>query len=244
MARQGRAQQAFRIVLVEPEYEINLGAACRAMANFGFSELVLVNPRCDPVGFDAVMHSKHAVDVLRKARTCGSLKQAVKGCKFVVGTTGVLRRHKHTLRNPLTLPEFAKRKFAGNIALLFGREGIGLSESEIDQCDALVTIPTDRHYPVMNLSHAIAVVLYAISGIKVNTISSAKEKEKEHLIKSFDLLVTRYSHEMRNPHKVRIAFRRVLGRAVVSDVEARCMMGVLRRAGRELGERKLKSREK
>jgi len=78
----------------------------------------------------------------------------------------------------------------------------------------------------------------------VNTISSAGEKEKEHLIESFDLLIQRYSHEMRNPHKVGIAFRRVLGRAVVSDVEARCLMGVLGRVGRELNERKLRAREK
>ena len=55
--------QRFRVVLVEPEYEQNLGAVARAMKNFGFSDLRLVNPKCDPLGFDSVKFSKHARDV-------------------------------------------------------------------------------------------------------------------------------------------------------------------------------------
>ncbi|HQT45524.1 MAG TPA: RNA methyltransferase, partial [Candidatus Micrarchaeota archaeon] len=154
--------QKFRVVLVEPEYSINLGAVCRAMSNFGFSDLAIVNPKC-PIGFTAKKYAKHAKHILLSAKLAKSVKDAVSGCDFIVGTTGVLRRHKATLRDPATLSVFSKSIPKGRIAVLFGREGIGLMRNEIDMCDMLVRIETSDGYPIMNLSHAVAVFLYSVS---------------------------------------------------------------------------------
>ena len=105
-----KRQQRFRIVLVGPEYGLNVGAVARAMKNFGFSDLAIVSPRCDPRGFDAIKYSKHARDVLESARICKSVKEAARGCKFIVGTTGVIYRHWHqTIRSPISLELFAKK---------------------------------------------------------------------------------------------------------------------------------------
>lgn len=231
-----------RIVLVEPEYEINLGSVCRVMKNFGQKSLYLVNPKCDKNGFDAVMFSKHAKDVLQKAKVCASMQEAIDGCELSIGTTGILSRHKHTLRNPLTLTVLAQklqaRKKAGEIALVFGREGIGLSQEEIDACDFLVTIPTSRSYPIMNLSHSVAVVLYELCKLKLHTITSAGAGEKEHLKLVFGSLVDRYSSSLRNPHKIKIAFERVLGRSLVSDKECAALLSALSHAKKELEGRK------
>ncbi|MDE1798339.1 MAG: RNA methyltransferase, partial [Candidatus Micrarchaeota archaeon] len=158
--------QKYRIVLVEPEYELNLGAAARLMRNFGLAPLYLVRPGAS-IGFTAKMHAKHAADLLEGAVVCKTLDKALGGCSQVVGTTGVLRRHRHALRHPLMLEEFRKMQAekkpdAKPIAILFGREGIGLSEAEISRCDVLITVPTTAKYPVMNLSHALGVVLYAL----------------------------------------------------------------------------------
>jgi len=228
----------FRIVLVEPEYEINLGASCRVLKNFGQKNLYLVNPKCDKGGFDAVMFSKHAKDVLQKAKVCANVQEAIEGCELVVGTTGILERHKHTLRNPLTLPVLAEklkeRKKMGEIALLFGREGIGLSKDEIDVCDILVTIPTSRTYPIMNVSHAVAVVLYELCQIKLHTITGAGGEEKKHLQLVFDGIVDRYATSLRNPHKIKIAFERVLGRSLISDKECAALLSALSHAKKEL----------
>jgi tRNA/rRNA methyltransferase len=104
------AQGRFRIVLVSPEYEQNLGAVARAMKNFGFSELFMVAPKCDPQGFDAIKFSKHAREVLESARICKTLAEATRGCKLSVGTTGVVFRHWHqTIRSPISLEAFAKK---------------------------------------------------------------------------------------------------------------------------------------
>ena len=230
--------QRFRVVLVEPEYEQNLGAVARAMKNFGFSELCLVNPKCAPLGFDAVKFSKHARDVLEGAKVCKSLAEATKGCKFAVGTTGVLYRHwSETFRSPISVRELRKCLLAqkqGNVALVFGNEGVGLSEKDISACDLIVTIPTNKEYPILNLSHAVSIALYELSGLPVLGFEPAGEKEKERLMETFSLLVQRYAKLMRNPRKVKIAFRRMVGKAMLTDKECASILGVARRAVREL----------
>ena len=224
----------FRVVLVCPEYEINLGAVARAMKNFGHSELYLVNPNCNPLGFDAIMHSKHAREVLEGARICKSLKQATRGCKYAVGTTGVIFRHWHeTIRSPISLEAFAKKAKSareGKIALVFGNEGVGLSEKDISACDFLITIPTSDAYPILNLSHAVAIVLYGLSSYAPRAYVPSGEKEKEALIKAFSLIVDCFAHDLRNPKKVKVAFRRIIGKAMPTDKECAAVLGVLRRA--------------
>ena len=233
-----KTQQRFRVVLVEPEYEINVGSVARAMANFGFTELFIVSPRCDPNGFDAIKFSKHARGILESARICKSVKEATRGCKFLVGTTGVTFRHWHkTIRSPIALSEFAKKAKAqkeGKIALLFGNEGIGLTEAQISGCDFLVTIPTADAYPVVNLSHAVAITLYELSDYAPRAFVPAGGKEKEALIDAFGLIVDKFSLLLRNPKKVKVAFRRMVGKSMATDKEVASILGVLRRAEREI----------
>ncbi len=234
-------QQRFRVVLVEPEYELNVGAVARAMKNFGFSELCLVNPKCDPTGFDAIMHSKHAREILEGARTFKSLAAATRGCKFTVGATGVIYRHWHkTIRSPISLEKFVQKASAqkeGKIALVFGNEGVGLSEKDISRCDFLITIPTADAYPILNLSHAVAIVLYELSTYAPRAYVPSGEKEKEALIAAFSLITDKFARELRNPKKVKVAFRRIIGKAMPTDKECAAVLGVMRRAGREIGKK-------
>ncbi len=227
------AGQKFKIVLVEPEYSINLGAVCRAMSNFGFSDLAIVNPKC-PIGFTAKKYAKHAKYLLTSAKIAKSVKDAVSGCDFIVGTTGVLRRHKATLRDPATLSEFAKSVPNGRIAVLFGREGIGLMRNEIDMCDMLVRIETSDDYPIMNLSHAVAVFLYSVSKHEIPEFEMASSGERRQLGLFFDALAISCGKELRNPARVSVAFKRVVARSKVTKIEAASMLAVLRLASQKL----------
>ena len=235
MAKQ---QQRFRVVLVEPEYELNVGAVARAMKNFGYSELVLVRPKCDPTGFDAIMHSKHAREILEGAKTYKTLSAATRGCKFTVGATGVIYRHWHeTIRSPIGLRAFSekvKKQKEGNFALVFGNEGVGLSEKDISACDFLITVPTSDAYPILNLSHAVAIVLYELSTYQPRAYTPAGEKEKEALIEAFSLITDKFAHDLRNAKKVKVAFRRIIGKAIPTDKECAAVLGVLRRAEKEI----------
>lgn len=233
-----KQSERFRIILVQPKYEQNLGAVARIMKNFGFSELYLVAPRCDPLGFDSIKFSKHARELLEGAKICKDFAAARRGCKFAVGTTGVIFRHwNETFRSPILLRELEKKLASekeGKVALVFGNEEVGLSERDISACDFLVTIPASKTYPILNLSHAVAITLYELSGLNTPNFAQAGEREKEKLMEAFGLLVDRYGKLMRNPRKVKIAFRRMVGKAMLSDKECVSILGVVRRAVREL----------
>jgi TrmH family RNA methyltransferase len=229
-------QKTVRIVLVEPEYEINIGHAARVMANFGFDELYIVKPKVE-VGFNAKMFAKHASHLLQKAEVVPHLEDALKGCNFVVGTTGIVGRGRNIIRNPITPAKFARnmRKLDGRFALLFGREGTGLNQEEIRRCDFLVTIPADKSYPVLNLSHALAIILYELSSNKEeNMIIPASGEEKEMLIHCFNSIVDHFSKRLRSPEKIKLSFKRVIGRSLISDVEAAAILCILQRIRKKL----------
>ncbi|MEW5996094.1 MAG: TrmH family RNA methyltransferase [Candidatus Micrarchaeota archaeon] len=226
----------FAIVLVEPEYDLNVGMSARVMKNFGFSDLRIVKPRCE-VGFDAVKYSKHAVGLLKRVKKYGTLKAAVRGCGLVVGTTGILERNKGTIRSALPLKKFCTGLGTGSwvpetgtVALLFGREGIGLNEKEIGECDLLVHAEADSGYPVLNLSHAMAVVLYSVrmasgKGKKMRE-GRMKPSERRALTHMFKLVAEKY--KVRNPERCRVAFARVLARANPTSKEGHSLLGAFR----------------
>lgn len=219
-----------RIVLVETEHELNLGYCARTAANFGFKNLVLVNPKADPTGKDATKYSKHARKVLENACVVKSLAEATRGCSIVAATSGVVLRGKGIVRTPMSPRAFASRmkNVDGEIAIVFGREGTGLTSSEVNACDVLVRVPADFTYPVLNISHAMAVILYEVRMLsRPKVVKRADAGTREALARQFDELTQRFSH-LRNADKVRQAFRRILARAVVSDLEAKALLSVFR----------------
>ena len=223
------------IVLVGTEYEFNLGMSARVMKNFGLKKLRIVEPYCG-MGPDAIMYSKHAKEVIKGAEFYPNLREAVEDCDASVGFTGVLKRNRGTIRAAVPLRKFVERadEYKGKVALVFGREGIGLNVKEIKECDYLVHIETDSEYSILNLSHAVAVVLYALSTRKVKRTREKRlsGKEKEVLIQMFKSLLGRY--KLRNPERCEVAFRRVIGRANPTEKEGRSIMNVLRVVREEL----------
>ncbi|MBI5158854.1 TrmJ/YjtD family RNA methyltransferase [Candidatus Micrarchaeota archaeon] len=228
-----------RVVLVEPEYEMNLGYCARVCANFGFEKLFIVNPKCS-IGFVAKKYSKHAVKLLEGARIVKTLSEATQGCEFVVGTSAVLKRGRSVLRNPISPRAFVEkiRNVDGEFALLIGREGTGLSKREIDACDLLVRIPASFKYSTLNVSHALAVLLYELRLVsKPKQVQRSSKAEREKMSELFGEIVDVFAVSLRNPAKIKQAFRRMVGRAVPSDVEAASILGVLRKTKEKLKEK-------
>jgi TrmH family RNA methyltransferase len=145
--------------LVAPRNPLNIGAAARAMSNFGFGRLRLVNPY--HVAFQEARSAVHAHEILRDAEEFATLADAIADCSLVVGTTSLGHRElQHTLR-PL---EYAgkllrKRLAAAPVALLFGSEKFGLSNEDMSYCHWLLRIGTEGS---MNLGQAVAVCLYEL----------------------------------------------------------------------------------
>ncbi len=218
----------FRIVLVEPLYEINIGFACRIMKNFGFKNLCLVRPRT-PITEVSRMFAAKARDVLESAIVVDSLEEALKGFDLKVGTTGKLASSRNVLRSvvpPWHLHELMS--YEGRVALIFGREDIGLTNEELSMCDVLVNIPTSEEYPVMNVTHAMAVILYELSKVYIRPKAKlANAKLREVALKYFAEILTLIDFPKEKRPKAQLAFKRILGKSFTSQKEMQIMLAFL-----------------
>jgi tRNA/rRNA methyltransferase len=221
---------SIRIVLVEPLHDGNVGAIARAMMNFGVEDLVLVRPCA--IGEEAVKRSMHAIDVLKNARTVFTEDEALDGVDYLVATSGIdTSNDKKFPRISMTPEAFAEKisGFDGVVALLFGREDFGLDNDLVKRCDFLVTIPADPAYPIMNISHAVAVLLYVLHarGAVKTGPKKASESEVERLNEYFSRLLDTIDYPEHKKEKARVMFRRLIARAMPSTWEFHTLMGIL-----------------
>src|SRR5271157_1760167 len=164
-----------RVVLVATRNPLNLGAAARAMSNFGFTHLRVVNPY--ELAFREARSAVGASALLANAGEYKSVADAVADCTLVVGTTAVGHRELH---HPLRRLEYGARLIrkqlagAGRVALLFGSEKVGLSNEDLSHCHWLMRIPTREEHISMNLGQAVAVCLYEL----VRDGKTARSQEK------------------------------------------------------------------
>ena len=167
-----------RLVLVGPRNPLNIGAAARAMSNFGFLRLRVVNPY--EVAFREARSAMGAAPLLTAAEEFPSVAEAVADCALVVGTTAIQHRE---LRHPLRRLEYGARLIrrqcaGGRVALLFGSEKTGLSNEDLSHCHWLLHIPTRPQHLSMNLGQAVAVCLYELVR-DAKQVSRAKKENIE-----------------------------------------------------------------
>ncbi len=230
------------IILIETEHAQNLGAVCRAIANFGFDKLVLINPKCSKDDIDALMRAKHeALPILKSARICDF--SVLDEFDYLIGTTARNGSPFNLQRSPLTPEEMAVhieeegllKDSKINVGLLIGREGHGLFNEELKKCDYVVTIPTHHKYVTMNVSHAVAVLLYELykkKGTKKiqDRFLKASLKEKEIILKNLDIVLakTDFGTEGRKETQ-RFVWKRMIGKAVLTKREAFALIGFLKK---------------
>ena len=154
---------SLRVVLVSPRNPLNIGAAARAMFNFGFSRLRLVNPY--DVAFREARSAIGAGEILKSAGEFQSVAEAVADCALVVGTTSIGHRGlAHTVhRLEQGTPLVREQLESAPVALLFGSEKFGLSNEDLAHCHWLIRIATSDREHSMNLGQAVAVCLYELS---------------------------------------------------------------------------------
>jgi TrmH family RNA methyltransferase len=161
----------WRIVLVRPRNPLNIGAAARAMANFGFRDLLVAKPY-EPT-WQETRSAVGAEDVVKSAQAVPTLLDAIGDAALVIGTTSGARRHLTRDLVPLgeltdwiesrIKPVSSRHRRTLKAALLFGSEKTGLSNDEMSHCNVLVRIPTSADCPSMNLGQAVAVCCYELS---------------------------------------------------------------------------------
>lgn len=234
-----------RIVLVETSHPGNIGGIARAMKNMGLSQLVLVNPREYPSQI-ASARASSAADVLDNARVVSSLDEALVGAKLVVGASARLRK--------VSWPQLDVRETAklalevaeeGEVALVFGREDSGLSNSELDKCHYLAHIPSNPTYSSLNIGAAVQVFAYEC--LMATQIKSVHQKGYQSKLATTDQLEGFYDHlyqalqdiEFLDPAKnarFMRRMRRLFNRSQLDVKEIDILRGILTSAQRKAEE--------
>lgn len=236
-----------RIVLVRPRNPLNIGAAARAMANFGCNDLVVVQPYVE--AWKTARSARAGIKVLEQAECADSVVEAVRDCQLVVGTTAATGR---TPEIPLSSwPRVAARlPQRGRTALLFGSEKTGLSIEEISYCRQLARIPTLPGAPSMNLGQAVAVCCYELARLRqIEGFDAPPEmemamelpanlasmEERERLVQGFHPLLETLGVMLPQHHASQIRrLREMLLRWRITSADSRLLLGVAREMKRML----------
>ena len=149
--------QNIRIVLVETSHSGNIGSAARAMKTMGLSNLYLVSPKS--VDEQSITLAAGADDVVHNAHIVDTFEQAIEDCSLVIGTSARLRHLQSTLIEPRECAEKAS-EHQGQVAVVFGRERVGLTNEELLKCHYHLNIPANPEYSSLNLAMAVQLVSY------------------------------------------------------------------------------------
>ncbi len=223
------------IVLIQPEISGNIGAICRIMKNFDFSELILINPKCDHLSTEVRNRAKHAQDILKKTKVVSQWPKF----DYVIGTTAKLGSDYNVNRLPL-LPEQLAVKLSKlpnkcKVGLLFGRECSGLTNEEVEKCDFIVTIPSSKKYPTLNLSHSVGIILYELFKVsgnvtKLDRINPAKDIDKKQIMKMLNNIFNKLEFSTKEKKDTqKMVWKRVINKAMLTKREAFVVMGFLRK---------------
>ncbi len=164
-------------MLVETRNPLNLGAAARAMSNFGALHLRVVNP-FEPSFREARSAVGPAAEILQRAELFKTLADAVADCALVVGTTAIQHREsQHPMhRLDAAAAQIRQRLTSAKVAIVFGSEKTGLSNADLAHCHCLLHIPTREEHLSMNLGQAVAVTLYELAR-EAKALPEAEQQE-------------------------------------------------------------------
>jgi tRNA (cytidine32/uridine32-2'-O)-methyltransferase len=235
-----------RIVLVETSHPGNIGGAARAMKTMGLGSLWLVRPQRFPDP-QAEWRAAGALDVLDGARVVEDVGEAIRDCRFVVGTSTRTRR--------IPWPSLDARAAAARIlaeppehavAILFGRETSGLTNDELQRCHVHLQIPANPEYPSLNLAMAVQVVCYelwlaAAEGQSDEPIHTPGDRELapvadvEAMLAHLEQVLAEVGFlEPSNPGQVLVRFRRLFMRLRMDETEVKMMRGLLTETQRSI----------
>ena len=231
--------QNIAIVLIRPQYAGNIGSVTRAMKNMGLSKLILVSPAQDHLSEEARMMSTSARDILEKAEVYPTQEEALKGFRWIAGTSARKGRNRGPFISPREIcPEILMHARSIPVAILFGPEDKGLTNEELAPCHALVSMPTHEGLRSLNLSQAVMICSYelfvaTLVHAEKGTVSSALPFE----LAEFRKVERMYTHledlllkigflDPENPKRIMHTLRRIFGRAGLSDRDVAILRGI------------------
>jgi len=229
---------AIRVVLLNTSHPGNIGASARAMKTMGLSALWLAKPKHFPDA-EATARASGADDVLSNAAVCTSIDEAVSECRLVIGASARARNITCPLLAPRGCAQLVRQESEqGKVAIVFGNEQSGLSNTEIDRCHYLVQIPTHSGYSSLNLAAAVQVLAYEIFLAHLEELVLPEAGEMQSLPVSTGEMERFYVHleqtlvelaflDPKNPRQLMRRLRRLYNRARPDENEMNILRGIL-----------------
>ncbi|WP_234274285.1 RNA methyltransferase [Billgrantia zhangzhouensis] len=232
-----------RIVLIGTSHPGNIGATARAMHNMGLADLALVAPRCEPLTSESISRASGADHIVHAARLVATLEEAVADCTLAVGASARSRTLPWPMITPRTLGERLPQELSGpdsRVALVFGREDSGLSNTELQRCHAHVHIPTNPGFSSLNLAAAVQVLAYEcrLASLEASSDEPAQDEEPQQPLASHEELEHYFAHLERTlvaigfhdpalPRQLMARLRRFTLRARPERMELNILRGIL-----------------
>lgn len=224
------------IILIEPKVAGNIGAIARVCNNFDATELVLISPQVNHLSEEARIRARQSKHYLENAKVFSKFQDIRDRFSFLIGTSAKAGKTYNVYRQPAFSWEWTDEKFllSSKIGIVFGREDRGLSNEELSMCDYLVNIPVPGEQKVLNISHAVAIMLYEVWKRTYNAIETSElqtvsvSKEREMLFTLFESLVNNIDYEEYRKPNIIHAFRCIVNRSFASKEEIHTLIGMFK----------------
>ena len=233
-------KQTLIVILVEPAGPINVGSVARLCENFKVHELRLVSPKCDYLANESIKMAVRGVKILEKSKVYENLNSALSDCTRIVATCGRKEHGEIPLNSNKDALSWARRsERKETIALVFGREDRGLSNEELLKANKVISLNTNKDYPSLNLSHAVAIVLHQFNQFNDTelSISNSETSCPANLIKLEDFindagsLLLDIGFLMKHTYKAKMTkIKKLLLRSEIRDDELALLRGIISQA--------------
>ena len=226
-----------KVILVEPHGALNVGSIARLCANFEVNELRIVSPKCDIFSLEAKKMALKGQRYIDNCKIFNNIEKAIFDCDLVIATSGRIDLSKDSsFESPEDISNWiASFDQINNLAVLFGREDRGLSNSELLFAQKIFNIKTSKKYPSLNLSHAVSIILYELNkcktknvkkDLKVFNLASSKQINESFIELEEMLIKTGYLLKHTSYSKIS-KFKKYILKANTSSHEINVLRGIV-----------------
>jgi tRNA/rRNA methyltransferase len=216
------------VAMVQPRYGLNVGYVARVMKNFGLRQLYVIGTRELPK--TASKFASHGSDIIDSARFV-TFEELLQMFDVVIGTTAITAgRGRNALRKTITLGGLALTGIdPTRTVVVLGRDTTGLKNEELEFCDLVLHVSTGTAYSTLNISHALAIILYELSGFRRRTSRPMERKYLDMILRNLQRMTELSGCPIHRQDRVIRVFRKALVESCLDDNDATTILGALRK---------------